>query len=93
MQWLSSKPIIISTCRDVHTTDYPEEGDNMQTKCITRGFQSCIHVQSGCRLKKKLPPDYIREMIISANWLLKYRMQASYFRLICLSSAVLEARG
>ena len=44
-------------------------------------------------LKKNSPPDYIRQMIISANWLLKYRMQASYFRLICLSSAVLKAGG
>ena len=44
-------------------------------------------------IKKNSPPDFIRQMIISVNWLLKYRMQASYFRLICLSSAVLEARG
>ena len=48
IQWLimSSEPIILSNFRDVHTTYYPEDGDNLR---ITRGFQLCIHVQSGCR--------------------------------------------
>ena len=80
----------ISTCCDVHTTYYPEDADNSITRCITRAFQSCM--QLGCR-KYEESAARPQQMIILSNWLLKYRVQASFIRLLCLTSAVLEARG